>query len=96
MRKVDYSFPSLDAGLGRLDPTLASIIRTLLNNLRNFTLTIVSAINANATPQKGTTAQRPTTQLQIGDFYFDTTLGKPIWIKSLGPTVWVDGAGTTV
>jgi hypothetical protein len=44
----------------------------------------------------GTTANRPTTNLFIGRPYFDTTLGKPIAIKSLGPTVWVDGVGTVV
>ena len=46
--------------------------------------------------ESGTTANRPTTKLWVGRMYFDTTLGYPIWIKSLGPTVWVDAAGTTV
>lgn len=48
-----------------------------------------------AVEQSGTTAQRPVTGLWIGRRYFDTTLGKPVYVKSLGPTVWVDGAGTT-
>lgn len=43
--------------------------------------------------QSGTTAQRPTKVLWIGRRYFDTTLGKPVYIRSVGPAVWVDGAG---
>ena len=43
--------------------------------------------------QSGTTAQRPTKVLWIGRRFFDTTLGKPVYIRSVGPAVWVDGAG---
>jgi hypothetical protein len=42
----------------------------------------------------GTTANRPTSNLYVGQDYFDTTLGYKITIKSLNPTVWVDGGGT--
>lgn len=42
----------------------------------------------------GPTAQRPVDILWIGLFFFDTTIGKPIWLKSVNPNVWVDGAGT--
>lgn len=44
--------------------------------------------------QAGTTADRPDKQLWIGRMYFDQTLGKPVFVKSVRPTVWVDGAGT--
>jgi len=44
----------------------------------------------------GTTANRPTTNLWIGQMYLDTTLGKPIWILSLNPTVWIDATGASV
>jgi hypothetical protein len=49
----------------------------------------------------GTTAQRPTLarnpSLEIGAQFFDTTLGKPVFIKTLGsPITWVDGTGATV
>ena len=44
--------------------------------------------------QSGTTAQRPTKVLWIGRRFFDTTLGKPVYLKSVGPVVWVDGVGT--
>jgi hypothetical protein len=44
----------------------------------------------------GSTASRPTNALYTGKFYFDTTLGLPIWVKSVNPTVWVNGAGAAV
>ena len=47
----------------------------------------------------GPTANRPTDNsrrpLYIGQGYFDTTLGFPVYVKSRNPTVWVDGGGTT-
>jgi len=50
--------------------------------------------------QSGATASRPVdasrNPLYIGQPYFDTTLGKPIWVKSRNPTVWVDATGTAV
>lgn len=39
----------------------------------------------------GTTAERPINGLETGDWYFDTTLGKPIWYEGPG---WVDATGT--
>lgn len=48
----------------------------------------------------GITANRPAdssrTQLYIGQNYFDSTLGKPIWVKSRNPTVWCDATGASV
>lgn len=44
----------------------------------------------------GTTADRPTVLLWIGRPYFDTTLGKPIWLKTARPVVWVDATGASV
>ena len=47
----------------------------------------------------GSTANRPTDTsrhpLYIGQAYFDTSLGFPVYVKSRNPTVWVDGSGTT-
>ena len=56
---------------------------------------VASQINAS-----GPTTQRPIGSAQIplslGQSYFDTTLGIPVWIKSLNPTVWVNAAGAPV
>lgn len=49
-----------------------------------------------AARQSGPTSDRPSETLWIGRQYFDTTLGKPVYVKSVRPTVWVDAAGTTV
>jgi hypothetical protein len=70
----------------RRDDQLNQNLRVYFNNLDNF-LTVIS------TPQNGTTANRPTQNLQVGQFYFDTTLGYPIWYDG---TDWVDSSGTVV
>lgn len=49
-----------------------------------------------AMTQSGTTAKRPTSFLWVGRPYLDTTLGIPIWLRSVGPTVWVNSAGAPV
>ena len=61
-------------------------LRLYFNNLDSF-LTAIS------TPQYGITAHRPGDNLQIGQQYFDTTLGYPIWYNGAD---WVDSSGTVV
>lgn len=53
--------------------------------------------------QSGATAMRPKTGLYPGLSYFDTTLGYPVFVKTVGTNkpgnssaVWVNGAGGTV
>jgi hypothetical protein len=70
----------------RRDDQLNQNLRIYFNNLDAF-LTAIS------TPQNGVTADRPTQNLQVGQFYFDTTLGYPIWYNG---TVWKNASGTTV
>lgn len=41
----------------------------------------------------GTTASRPVNSIETGDYYFDTTLGHPIWYDGDN---WVDATGSTV
>lgn len=47
------------------------------------------------TPVGGATGSRPANPA-IYSTYFDTTLGQPIFVKSLAPVVWVNAAGVTV
>jgi hypothetical protein len=61
-------------------------LRIYFNRLDQFNTTI-------STPANGTTANRPTADRQVGQFYFDTTLGYPIWWNG---TVWKNASGTTV
>ena len=65
---------------------LLNALRLYFNRLDQFNI-------ANSTPEYGLTADRPTIGLQIGQFYFDTTLGYPIWWNG---TVWKNASGTTV
>lgn len=51
---------------------------------------------AAAVQSSGTTANRPTSVLWIGRTYFDTTLGIPVWVKSVNPVVWCNSAGGAV
>jgi hypothetical protein len=45
----------------------------------------------------GTSTARPTNNLYPGLCFFDTTLGKPVFVKTVGPPiVWVDATGAIV
>jgi len=65
---------------------ILNVLRLYFNQVDNFSQSI-------AIPNSGTTANRPTAGLQVGQFYFDTTLGIPIWYNG---TVWKNASGTTV
>lgn len=50
-----------------------------------------------ATSSSGPTTSRPTANLYTGQFFFDTTLGYPVWVKTPGRSpVWVNASGTPV
>jgi hypothetical protein len=61
-------------------------LRLYFNRLDDYNI-------AASIPASGTTAERPAIALLIGQFYFDTTLGIPIWYNG---TVWKNASGTTV
>jgi len=65
----------------------------LLNQLRLYFNQLNNYTQATATPDYGTKTQRPTANQQIGQFYFDTTLGYPIWWNGKN---WVNASGTVV
>lgn len=50
-------------------------------------------VNRKYLQQNGTSTNRPTVKLAVGQMYFDTTLGTPIWYNGSG---WVDSAGASV
>jgi len=68
---------------------LTNALRLYFKSIDNFTQNI-------QTPPSGTTANRPTVHLVVGQFYFDTTLGYPIWYNANGSTGWVNATGTVV
>ena len=65
---------------------ILNILRLYFNQLNNYT-------QATATPDYGTTVNRPVNKLQIGQMYFDTTLGYPVWWSG---AKWVNASGTGV
>jgi hypothetical protein len=65
---------------------MLNVLRLYFNQLNNYTQAI-------ATPEFGVTADRPTTGLQTGQIFFDTTLDIPIWWNG---TKWVNASGTGV
>jgi len=71
---------------GQFYNQILNVLRLYFNQLNNYS-------QATATPSHGTTSQRPTTKLQIGQIYFDTTLDYPIWWNG---TKWVNASGTGV
>jgi hypothetical protein len=68
-------------------------LRVYFNTLDAANVQTQQAINTLSTPSAGTTALRPSTGLLVGQFYFDTSLGIPIWWNGSN---WVDATGTVV
>lgn len=71
-------------------------LRLYFNRLDTFNLNVTI-------PNFGTSANRPTEGLLVGQVYFDTTLGIPIWwngnywINAIGdPLIYIDGIKTVV
>jgi hypothetical protein len=69
---------------------LNNVLRLYFNQLDGFNNAVIANV---LVPNAGSTADRPTINLQIGQQYFDTTLGLPIWWNG---TDWIDAAGTVV
>jgi hypothetical protein len=65
---------------------LNNALRLYFNQIDNFTQNVT-------VPPSGITANRPTERLEVGQYYFDTTLGLPIYWNG---TDWIDAAGTVV
>lgn len=69
----------------------------LNNAFRLYFAQIDNISQALTIPDSGTTANRPINtgviKLRTGQFYFDTTLGIPIWWNG---TNWVNASGTSV
>jgi hypothetical protein len=75
---VDYSQRYIDQ--------LNNALRLYFNQVDNFTQNVTI-------PPSGATADRPTERLEVGQYYFDTTIGRPIYWNG---TNWINAAGTVV
>ena len=65
---------------------LNNALRLYFNQIDNFTQNVTI-------PPSGATADRPTERLEVGQYYFDTTIGRPIYWNG---TNWINAAGTVV
>jgi len=65
---------------------VSNAMRLYFNQIDTFTQAI-------SVPDADATAQRPTKNLLIGQQFFDTTIGYPIWWNG---KAWVNASGTTV
>lgn len=81
------STPFISDEKGRLTPLYEALMSSI-----DYWLSPVGSSGATANRPLGSTA-RP---LYVGQPYFDTSLGKPIWVKSMNPTVWVDATGASI
>jgi hypothetical protein len=70
-----------------------NVLRLYFNRLDTANGETINAVNTLSTPSAGTTGARPSTGLQVGQFYFDTTINRPIWWNG---TNWINAAGTIV
>lgn len=65
---------------------LNNALRLYFNQVDNFNAGILI-------PPSGETASRPIERLQVGQYYFDTDVGLPIWWNG---SDWIDAAGNVV
>jgi len=63
------------------------------NALRLYFAQLDNFTQGSVVPASGATNQRPTSKLQVGQQYFDTTLNLPIWWTG---TKWINASGTAV
>ena len=65
----------------------------VLNQLRLYLNQLNNYAQAVGTPLSGTKIQRPLENLQVGQQFFDTTLGYPIFWNG---SKWINASGTVV
>jgi len=86
MSKLPTAFPSLEL----TSTEDVSQLRALFTGIRDMFARVANVLN---NPDFGATTARPTTQLTVGQSYFDATLGQPIWWDG---AQWIDATGAPV
>jgi len=71
----------------------ASTIKLAIDELASTKVNHIDGYNEAETIKVMTTENRPT-EVPIGYMYFDSTLGKPIWLKDID--IWVDAMGIPI
>ena len=70
-----------------------TFLNQILNAFRLYFTQIDNFTRASSVVRYGTTSSRPAIGLTIGQTYFDTSLGIPIWYNG---TKWVNSSGSAV
>lgn len=90
VKKVNNVVPDANGNVTITIPSTAGFVKKVNN--------IAPDANGNITINlfpSGTTAQRPSTGTVVGQYFFDTTLNKPLY-RNATNNGWVDGTGTPV
>jgi hypothetical protein len=75
-----------DSYSAQYENQMLNVLRLYFNQLNNYS-------QATANPNTGATNARPNQGLQVGQVFFDTTLGIPIWWTGMK---WVNASGTVI
>lgn len=84
MNRGDFDFPSNNVLVDLADGSASIVWTQWFQRIHQLAVSL---------QQSGTTATRPTKVLWIGRRYYDTTLGKPVYLAAINPTVWKDATG---
>ncbi len=89
VKKVNNTAPTADGNVTIAIPSVAGFVKKVNNTAPDAN----GNVNVNLFPS-GTTAQRPATAV-VGQYFFDTTLNKPLY-RNAANNGWVDGTGAPV
>jgi len=90
VKQVNGTNPDVNGNVTIAIPSVAGFVKKVNgvapDGSGNLTLNVFTS---------GTTAQRPSTGTAIGQYFFDTTLNKPLY-RNAANNGWVDGTGAPV
>ncbi|AEW47022.1 hypothetical protein BCP78_0015 [Bacillus phage BCP78] len=89
VKSVNSTLPDANGNVTITIPSTTGFVKKVNNVLPDAN----GAVTINLFPS-GTTAQRPTTTV-VGQYFFDTTLNKPLY-RNAANNGWVDGTGAPV
>ncbi|QFP93389.1 UNVERIFIED_ORG: putative tail fiber-like protein [Xanthomonas phage Xoo-sp15] len=90
VKSVNTAQPDANGNVTIAIPSVTGMVKNVNGSLPDGT----GKVTLNLFPS-GTTAQRPSTGTVVGQYFFDTTLNKPLY-RNATNNGWVDGTGTPV
>lgn len=80
---------------GRILQGTDTVTGVVTGQTADIPLSVLAGFIPSGAPAFGPTSNRPI-PTNIGQSYFDTTLGYMIWCANISPVTWVDSAGVPV